>query len=309
MRPWTVHPTDSSSPNVTLNDTSGDILIIGGVHGDEPCGWDSITDFYRENYQNLQRPVTFLLANPHAAFADQRYLDTDLNRQFGAHHTPNKNHHETKLATHISDIIPDFDLVISLHSTRSTNEPFAVFGPPTSKNALQLLQRVGVSKAVSIPRKNQRGSLITYPQVVEFECGFQQSSDAVANAKRIITDAIAFIDGLECHDSTPQSDVRIFELGEHIPKPDGENLSVKVSNLRTVPENEIVAETDTEQFYAPESFAPILVSENGYQNILGYSGTEAGWLSNADFLEHPRYTNIITNLSFNTTSPKPVKRN
>lgn len=305
MRPWTAHPTSSNTPNVSLNDTSGDILIIGGVHGDEPCGWKGLTEFYRENYTNLTRPVTFLLANPHAAFAEKRYIDTDLNRQFGSEHTPDEEHHEVTLASRISNIIDEFDLVISLHATQSTDEPFALFGPPVSKQALQLLQRAGISKTVSLPREAQYGSLISYPQVLEFECGFQQSQDAINNAKRIITDAIAAIDGLETHRSTPKSDVRIFELGAQITKPEGDNLSVEVNNLCTVPENKLIAKTDSEQLHAPEPFAPILVSENGYQDILGYTGVEVGWLSDAEILQHPRDHDIITNLSFNTNSPKP----
>jgi len=299
MRPWTVYPTTTNKPNVKVNDAGGDILVIGGIHGDEPCGWTAIREFYRENYDSLTRPVTFLIANTRAAQAGKRYLETDLNRSFGNGYDADDEAYEMRLAEEIQPLAAQFEIVISLHSTHSTNEPFAIFGPPVSENALKLLQRVGISKAIHVARENQRGSLIALPNVIEFECGFQHSQDAVVNAKRIIKDSVAYIDGLENHSPTPQNDVRVFKLLHPVPKPT-EEFTLHISNLQTVQKGDLVLETNTRKFFAPESFAPILMSENGYADILGYRGIESGWLTEGEYSYHPRNQSIITKLEFPT---------
>lgn len=297
MRPWTVYPTTTDQPNIKVNDTGGDLLVIGGIHGDEPCGWRAIREFYRDHYQELTQPVTFLFANPQAAWQKTRYIDEDLNRLFGPQYNSGRETHEGRLAESFQPLVANFDIVISLHSTHSTNEPFAIFGPPITKPALQLLQRVGISKAVHTSKQNQRGSLIALPNVIEFECGYQHSQGAVANAKRIIRGAVAHIDGLETDSPRAQNDVQIFTLLSKIDKPDN-LVNLYVDNLQTVQKGTLIAETETEKVFAPRDFAPILMSKDGYADILGYRGLEKGWLSNATCYTHQDRPNIITELDF-----------
>lgn len=283
MHPWTVYPSeDSNHPRIEVNDAGGEILIIAGIHGDEPSGWEAIKEFYRESASELTKPVSFLFANPKAAIYNQRYMDRDLNRSFASRYDSEDDTFEMQLAGHLQPVISSFDIVVSLHSTQSTEEPFAIFGTPINKKPLALLRRLGISKAVYTPQKSQRGALIMFPNVLEIECGFQHSKRAKDNAKRIIRGAIEFIDGLHSSSSEAHNDIRLFSLENSIPKPD-EPVDVLVDNLTTVSKQTLVAEGETVKFFAPRDFAPILMSAEGYDNILGYYGTELGWFSEATF--------------------------
>jgi len=299
MYPWTVYPPSSSSEeaSVQVNDTGGKLLVVVGIHGDEPCGWTAVQEFYSEFREKLTKPVTFLFANPFAAQQKKRYIETDLNRNFGQKYDADESSMEMSLAGHIQSIVSNFDVVISLHATQSTDEPFALFGPPLHKSSVNILRRVGISKAVLIEKKYQRGSMVVYPGVIEFECGYQNTIQAKENAKRIIKGSIASIDGLQNESSISHNDVRVFTLRDSIPKPN-ESVTIHVDNLTTVSERELVAESDSTKFFAPSRFTPILMSAEGYQDILGYHGEELGWLSEATIEIHQNKPDYITRFNF-----------
>jgi succinylglutamate desuccinylase len=62
------------------------VVIVGGTHGNEYTGvWcikslQQRADFLKERYPRLD--VSTLLGNPEAHFANRRFVDTDLNREF-----------------------------------------------------------------------------------------------------------------------------------------------------------------------------------------------------------------------------------
>lgn len=297
MHPWTVYPSeDSAHPRIEINDSGGEILIIAGVHGDEPSGWEAIKDFYRGTASELTKPISFLFANPTAARYKRRYIERDLNRSFASEYDDNDTSYEMQLAGHLQPIIASFDIVISLHSTQSTAEPFALFGTPIDEKPLNLLHRIGISKAVYTPTKKQRGSLLMFPNVIEIECGYQHSERAKENAKRIIRDAVEFVNGTTSASCNAHNDVRLFSLEDSIPKPD-EPVKILVDNLTTVSEKTLVAEGETIKFFAPRDFVPILVSANGYETILGYYGTELGWFSEA-ILSRDKESGRVNKINF-----------
>lgn len=285
MRPWTVYPgTKHTEPTVRVNDTGGDVLIVGGIHGDEPCGYRGIVDFYRAYRTELKRPVTFLIANPLACQRKVRYIDADLNRVFGRDADTPIEHHEEHIADYLRPIVSSFDLVVTLHSTQSTDEPFVIFGTPVRKNVLKVIDRLSVQKAVKIPSTKQRGSFLASPNVIEIECGYQKSERAVTNAVTFIREVVSFVGGLPV--STPQHQIEVFELEDAVEKPD-EPLSLFVQNFTQVQSGEPLFKTSvTNEFVtAKRDFVPILMSENGYESILGYAGSYCGILQAGSFFE------------------------
>ncbi|ELY57694.1 M14 family metallopeptidase [Natronolimnohabitans innermongolicus] len=58
-----------------------EVVVVAGVHGDERSGIRAVNRL-READLDLQRGVAFVLANPEAIEAGERYLDSDLNRVF-----------------------------------------------------------------------------------------------------------------------------------------------------------------------------------------------------------------------------------
>lgn len=291
MKPWTVYPTDDDSPpRVEVNDVGGDLLVVGGVHGDEPCGYNGIVRFYRRYRDDLERPITFLLANPLACQRKVRYIDTDLNRAFDTSVEDEPTQHEDFIAGYLKTVLKNFELVISLHATQSTDEPFALFGTPIKKNALQLLTHLSVTKAIQIPSARKRGSFLWSPSVIELECGFQWSDKAVENAVRFIREAVSFVGGLP--QETPKHPIEVFKLEGAIEKPHPVD-ELQVTNFKPVLPGEIVSTVGSNIQYAKEMFIPILVSKDGYENILGYRGTRLGQLQGASFYQSPTDESLI----------------
>jgi len=69
-------------PDVTVaGPGEPEVAVVGGVHGDEPSGVHAVRTL-RQADLDLQRGVMFVIANPAAVEAGQRFLDSDLNRMF-----------------------------------------------------------------------------------------------------------------------------------------------------------------------------------------------------------------------------------
>ncbi|MFB6293250.1 MAG: succinylglutamate desuccinylase/aspartoacylase family protein, partial [Halonotius sp.] len=64
-----------------LGDGDPEVAVVGGIHGDEPCGPLAIKRLLAEE-PTVDRPVKLIVANEEALEAGERYLDADLNRVF-----------------------------------------------------------------------------------------------------------------------------------------------------------------------------------------------------------------------------------
>ena len=80
-----------------------EIVVIGGVHGNETGGVRAVRRL-READLDLQRGVVFVLANPAAIDAGERYLDSDLNRVFPGDPAGDR---EEQLAARLCELIQD----------------------------------------------------------------------------------------------------------------------------------------------------------------------------------------------------------
>ena len=73
---------NSGQPDVTIRGTGeAEMVVIGGVHGDERSGIRAVRRL-READLGFRRVVVFVLTNPAAIDANERYHDADLNRVF-----------------------------------------------------------------------------------------------------------------------------------------------------------------------------------------------------------------------------------
>jgi succinylglutamate desuccinylase len=104
-------------------------LVIGTmVHGEE-CGTLPGVLAVMEDLvaQRLTVPgrVTFFLGNAEAGLANQRFLETDLNREFSA--TPSDSH-EGRRARQLKPLLDAADVFLDLHQTiQPSAEPFWIF--------------------------------------------------------------------------------------------------------------------------------------------------------------------------------------
>ena len=257
----------------TLGEGEPEVAIVGGIHGDEPCGSIAVEALIEADL-DVERPVKLIVANEKARARGFRYVEEDLNRAFPG--APDAETHEGRLAHELLGEIRGCD-ILSLHSTQSYAAPFALvdeldgYGrsvcPYLSVEAL--VETAGYSG----------GRLISYPDVIELECGLQRSQAAADNAIRLSREFLLAVGALSGETEQPRyHPLSVFRLDQQIPKPDAERYEVFVENFERVAEGSRFAAADDEPLIAEGPFYPILLSAYGYRNVFGYTGSLVGRL-------------------------------
>ena len=114
--------TDFGPLDVTLRGPGEpEVVVIAGVHGDELSGIRAVRRL-READLDLQRGVAFVLANPAAIEAGERYLDSDLNRVFPGDPDGDR---EERIAARLCEFV-EGRTSLSLHGTEAEPTPFAL---------------------------------------------------------------------------------------------------------------------------------------------------------------------------------------
>lgn len=260
-----------------------DVLLIGGIHGDEPSGIYAIKEMKKNlSSDNLKKTVGLLIANEKAYERDVRYIEEDLNRIF--EENIEGDTYEKQLAREIKPMVDQADAVLSLHSTQSFSEPFGMVSKTTSHNIRRALFKLSLSKAVVYPERQHRGGLVSYDNVLEVEAGLQKSESAKINAVNI---AREFLYSQYCMDTEREfidlqwSDCMLYQTTGEIEKHG--NTELYVENFTEVPSGKVYAKSQDQEYLSSEAFIPILMSEEGYESVLGYKSKHIGWLSQFDF--------------------------
>jgi predicted deacylase len=261
-----------------LGDGDPELAIVGGIHGDEPCGRYAVEQLLEES-PDVRRPVALIIANERALERGVRYVEEDLNRVFPG--DPDGESHESRLAHRLVQELRDCT-VFSLHSTQSYAAPFALVDglEPDVRAICPYLSVEAVIETATF----SAGRLIDFPDVVEVECGLQGSADAERNASMLAREFLAATGALSS-ESEPKAvrEVPVFEMDRQLPKPlDADEYEVFAENFERVDEGDVYATADGRNFTADEPFYPILLSAYGYVDVFGYAGSLIGKLD-----EHP----------------------
>ena len=258
----------------TLGSGEPEVAVVGGIHGDEPCGPAAIDALLAADL-DVKRPVKLIVANEAAAEAGVRYVEEDLNRAFPG--SPEADSHEGRLAHELLGELRDC-AVLSLHSTQSYAAPFALVDE-TDGFARSICPYFSVEALIETAAYSG-GRLISYPTVVEMECGLQRSVGAAINAERLTREflvATGVLDG----DGDPRAEMPVFRLVQQLPKPQGEVYEVYAENFERVSEGAPFAAVDGEPIVADMPFYPVLLSAYGYENEFGYAADLVGRLDGA----------------------------
>ncbi|WP_181691256.1 succinylglutamate desuccinylase/aspartoacylase family protein [Natronomonas sp. LN261] len=257
----------------TLGDGEPEVAIVGGIHGDEPCGPSAVEAIVSDD-PDVGRPVKLIVANERALSRGVRYVDEDLNRAFPG--GPDADTHEGRLAHELLNEIRGCE-ILSLHSTQSYAAPFALVDE-LDGYARSICPYLSVEALVETAGYST-GRLISYPNVVELECGLQRSAAAAGNAERLSREFLVAVGALSGEvDSPRHHPLPVFRLDKQIPKQDADTYDVFVENFERVAEGEAFAAADGDPLLAEEPFYPILLSAYGYRNVFGYIGSLVGRL-------------------------------
>lgn len=253
-----------------LGEGSPDLAIVGGIHGDEPCGIYAIERLLADP-PAVRRPVKLIVANEEAAERNVRYVDEDLNRAFPG--DPDGATHESLLAVTLESELADC-CTLALHSTQSYANPFAIIAGRSAFTD-RVIPALPIDAVVDTGPQ-VAGRLFATSGVIEVECGLQGSEQAKANAIALTRAFLAAMDAIDDSPATREEPVPVFELEGEIPKPAGETYEVFVNNFERVAAGVTVAAVDGEPVVAETSFYPVLLSPYGYEDIFGYRAQRTG---------------------------------
>lgn len=243
---------------ILKGDGDPDIVVVGSIHGDEPAGKNAIEKVHEEDIE-FRKPVKFIVANEEALEKDERFLDRDLNDSFPG--DPDSTQHEEQLAAEITDEI-EGKTVLDLHTTRSTDEPFATM-KDTDERTVEMLENTGVKRGICFPSSS--GVLIEQASNgLIVETGIQGTEDAEQDAYRVLKNFLAAEAAIKEEYETSEP-----ELYRYLETVQG-NWKFKAENFQKVEEGEAYASRNGDELVASESFYPVLMSTDGYEGKLGY---------------------------------------
>jgi predicted deacylase len=261
-----------------LGDGDPEVAVVGGIHGDEPCGRDAVERFL-DDPPAVDRPVAFVVANEEALAANSRFVDEDLNRAFPGDRDAAT--HEGRLAARLGEALSDCT-TLSLHSTRSFGEPFGIVSG-VDDFAREIAPRLPLVALVDTGDFDRGRIFEAVPRTIEIECGFQGTAEAAANGIEV-TRAFLVATGVlpptaaAAGESDEDRRIDVFRLEDSVPKRAADRYEVSVTNFDLVAAGEPFAATDGEQVLAEEDFYPVLMSADGYEELFGYTASFAGTL-------------------------------
>ena len=111
------------------------VLVIGGMHGNEPLGIAIVKLFQKNPVKN----VDVVLANDLAIEANSRFVEQDLNRSFPGN--SKSNDYEPRRAAQLLALAKKYDIVLDFHNTYCPDNDCGFVG----QSASELLYKAAVS--------------------------------------------------------------------------------------------------------------------------------------------------------------------
>jgi len=258
----------------TVGDGPAQIAVIGGIHGDEPCGVHAVETLLAEE-PDVNRAVKFIIANEEAIEADTRYVEEDLNRAFPG--DPDGETHESRLAHRLGREVTDCQ-ILALHSTQSYGGKFALVDR-VREFERRVCPHLSVDAIVETCNFTEGRLFEVSRRLVEVECGYQRSESAAENAVAITREFLAATGALPPEESA-KGDVTeerpVYRLTEPMPKVAAEAYEVFATNFSRVTAGQTYAAADEQEYVADEPFYPILLSAYGYEDVFGYAADRVG---------------------------------
>jgi hypothetical protein len=118
------------------------ILVIGGMHGNEPLGQEVVRLFQDKPVKG----VDVLLANEKAIEANCRFVKNDLNRSFPG--DSDSADYETKRAAEILQKTKGYDLVLDFHNTHCPDNDCGFVGDTAPQQLSDISAWLGLKRVI-----------------------------------------------------------------------------------------------------------------------------------------------------------------
>jgi succinylglutamate desuccinylase len=257
----------------TVGDGPAEIAVVGGIHGDEPCGVEAVERML-DDRPALQRPVKFVIANEAAIDQGERYVDEDLNRAFPG--DPDGETHESRLAHELSLELADCQ-ILALHSTQSYQGMFGLVDD-VGEFERRICPRLSIDAVVETCDFTDGRLFEVARRLLEVECGYQGSATARENAVQVTREFIAATGALDAETARKRDALPVYRLDEPVPKRGADSYEVRASNFTQVAAGDVYATAGDERYVAESDFYPVLMSPHGYEDVFGYAAEHVGTL-------------------------------
>lgn len=118
------------------------ILVIGGMHGNEPLGIEVVKLLRQKPLQN----VDAVLANNLAIEANSRFVQQDLNRLFPGNGM--SDDYESKRAAQLLTLAKQYDIVLDFHNTYCSNNDCGFVGQSAGGLLYKAAASLGFSRII-----------------------------------------------------------------------------------------------------------------------------------------------------------------
>jgi hypothetical protein len=118
------------------------VLIIGGMHGNEPLGVEVVKRLQQQPIKN----VDTVLANEPAIAQDCRFVGTDLNRSFPGNSASKE--YERRRANELMKLCSQYDVVFDFHNTHCARNDCGFVGETANQSLYDLSAWLGLKRII-----------------------------------------------------------------------------------------------------------------------------------------------------------------
>jgi succinylglutamate desuccinylase len=242
----------------TVGDGEPEYCVLALIHGDETAGRKAVERVLEKidgEELELLEPFKVVYASTDAAEMGEKFIDQDLNRSFPG--DPDSNVYEERLAAEIADELEGMK-VLDLHTTASENKFGVVLDQ--SDESIEEISKTGVEKAVDFEDSSAR-----IPGCTRVAVEASRKGRPVSHLERMVVSYLSCSEVVkgECRRQRPD----IFEIYDEV---EGSRWKFDAENFTLVEKGEVFAFHGKETLKADEDFYPVLMSDDGYENIIGF---------------------------------------
>lgn len=247
----------------TLGPGEPEVAVVGLVHGVEVCGLRAINRLKRKvegGEIKLENSVKLVLANEMAFERGEKLIDADLNRSFPGDKSSDK--HEERLAAELMEELEGLK-ILDIHASQSQGTPFSIISGLNEGN-LEAAKETCMENIIEI--SFVEGNFIDqFDAATVLEAGPYNSEESARTAYNVAINFLA-ANGVIDRDYD-LSDPDIFEV---YGKAEGSGFEFIAENFERVNEGEVFARKPGEEKKASERFYPVLMSTDGYDDMIGF---------------------------------------
>jgi hypothetical protein len=118
------------------------VLVIGGMHGNEPLGLEMVRLLQNRSVKNIDA----IWGNEEAIAANCRFIKTDLNRSFPGN--LDSDDYETHRAAELIDICQKYDVVLDFHNTSCPDNDCGFVGQAANPELFNAAGFLGINRVV-----------------------------------------------------------------------------------------------------------------------------------------------------------------